>query len=328
MSRPRFLRNLQIVLAVVLLTGLMAPPQLQASAPMVKTNGPGFYRFMLGDFEVTALSDGTFIFPVKDLLTNVSPAQVDRALADSFLSSPYQMSVNAFLINTGTKLVLIDTGLGGSSKAGAKPSSFGHLLANLKESGYTPEQIDEVYLTHFHGDHIGGLLHDGEISFPNAIVRYNKQEADFWLSPDNMKKFPSKKDGMETAQKMLEPYIRSGHAKPFDGNTELVPGIRDIEAFGHTPGHTMYLVESKGQKLLLWGDVMHVQIIQFAHPEVTIKYDSDSSVAAATRAKVFAEAAKEGYLVGGPHLFFPGVGHIRAEGNGYVFVPLAYAQIL
>jgi glyoxylase-like metal-dependent hydrolase (beta-lactamase superfamily II) len=328
MPRSRFLRDLKIASTIALFASFLAPAQLHASAPMVKTNGPGFYRFMLGDFEVTVLTDGTFSFPVKNVLANVSPAQIDHALADSFLASPYQMSVNTFLINTGSKLVLIDTGLGSISMPGSSPESYGHLLANLKASGYAPDQIDEIYITHFHPDHIGNLLHDGKITFPNAIVRYDKHEADFWLSPENIEKYPTTKALMIAAQQTLEPYIQAGHAKPFDGSTELAPGIRAVEAFGHTPGHTMYLVESKGQKLLVWGDIMHVQIIQFAHPEVTLQYDSDSKTATAMRAKVFAEAAREGYLVGGAHLFFPGVGHIRAEGNGYVFVPLAYAQIL
>lgn len=325
MSRLRFLRDLRIALTIALCIGFLASIQSQASAPMVKTNGPGFYRFMLGNFEVTALSDGTFNFPVKQFMTNVTPEQIDHALADAFLPSTYQMSLNAFLINTGSKLVLIDTGMGGDGAT--KGVSSGHLLANLKASGYTPEQIDEIYITHFHSDHIGNLLHDGKISFPNAIVRFDKREGDFWLSPENQQKYPTRKAAMETALHALTPYIQAGHAKPFEGDVELVPGIRAVEAFGHTPGHTIYLVESQGQKLLLWGDLMHVQILQFAHPEVTIQYDSDSPAAAATRAKVFAEAAKEGYMVGGAHIFFPGVGHMRAEGNGYVFVPLAYAQI-
>ncbi|MES1162330.1 MAG: MBL fold metallo-hydrolase, partial [Rhizobacter sp.] len=142
---------------------------------------------------------------------------------------------------------------------------------------------------------------------------------------DVMDKAPADaKDTFQGAQAALAPYVAAGKFKPFDGDTELVPGIKAVAARGHTPGHTTYLVQSQGQTLALWGDLMHVAAIQFAQPSVTIQFDSDSKAAAVQRKKAYAEAAKQGYLVGSAHLSFPGLGHLRAEGKGYSFVPLNY----
>jgi glyoxylase-like metal-dependent hydrolase (beta-lactamase superfamily II) len=202
------------------------------------------------------------------------------------------------------------------------------MLANLKASGYQPEQVDEIYITHMHPDHIGGLLADGKMAFPNAIVRADKREADYWLSDDNAKKAPdAMKEFFQGAKAAITPYIAAGHFKPFTGATELVPGIKAQPASGHTPGHTTYLVESQGQKLVLIGDLIHVAEVQFPDPTVVIGFDTDSKSAEAERQKEFAAAAKGGYLIGGAHLSFPGIGHLVAEGKGYQFIPLRYTQI-
>jgi len=121
--------------------------------------------------------------------------------------------------------------------------------------------------------------------------------------------------------------VKAGHFSAFDGDTALVPGIRAHASYGHTPGHTVYLVESKGQKLALWGDLMHVAAVQFAQPSVTIQFDTDSKSAAVQRKQAFAEAAKGGYLVGAAHLPFPGIGHLRAAGSGYAFLPVGYSGV-
>jgi glyoxylase-like metal-dependent hydrolase (beta-lactamase superfamily II) len=163
----------------------------------------------------------------------------------------------------------------------------------------------------------GGLLADGKPAYPIAVVRAARQEADFWLSKPHMDTAPKdRKEGYEAAMNMLNPYIAAGKFKPFDGDIELVPGIRARAAHGHTAGHTVYVVESKGQKLVLWGDLMHVASIQFPDPTVTISFDTDSDMAAAQRKRVFADAAEQGLWVGGAHLSFPGIGHLRAMGAG------------
>ena len=309
------------VLAATAAFGTLLPTAACASAPIVKAAAPAYYRMMLGDFEVTAISDGTVALPVDKLLTNVKPGQVDKALARAFLKAPVETSVNGYLINTGTKLVLIDTGA-----AGLFGPTLGKLQANLKAAGYTPEQVDEVYITHLHPDHVGGLFVDGKMAFPNAVVRADKHDADFWLSEANMKKAPKDLQGFfQGAMASLNPYVKADKFKPFEGNTDLAPGVKAIATHGHTPGHAIYAIESKGQKLVLWGDLMHVAAVQFPNPSVTIQFDTDAKAAAAQRKKAYADAAKGGYIVGSAHLSFPGLGRLRAEGAGYVFVPVNYS---
>ena len=294
-----------------------------AAAPMVKTSAPGYYRMMLGDFEITALSDGTVNLPVRDLLTNIAPKAVDKALAKSYLKNPLETSVNGYLINTGEKLVLVDTGA-----AGLFGPTLANLVANLKASGYQPEQVDEIYITHMHADHVGGLMAGDKLAFPNAIVRADKHDADFWLSQANLDKAPAYSKGFfQGAMASINPYVKADKFKPFDGNTDLATGIKAVASHGHTPGHAIYAIESKGQKMVLWGDLMHVASVQFDNPSVTIKFDTDSKAAAVQRKKAYAEAAKQGYLVGSAHISFPGIGRLRAEGKGYEWIPVNYTPV-
>ena len=294
-----------------------------AEAPMVKTSAPGYFRMMLGDFEVTALSDGTVALPVNKLLTNTTPGKVDQVLAKSFLKAPLETSVNGYLINTGAKLVLVDTGA-----AGLFGPPLGNLVTNLKAAGYQPEQVDAVVITHMHADHVGGLMAGDKLAFPNATVHADQHDADFWLSQANMDKAPKEAKGFfQGAMASLNPYVAAGKFKPFNGDTELVPGIKAQASRGHTPGHSTYVVQSKGQKLVLWGDLMHVAAVQFADPSVTIQFDTDSKAAAVQRKKAYADAAKQGYWVAAAHLSFPGIGHLRSEGKGYAFVPVNYSVV-
>lgn len=179
-----------------------------------------------------------------------------------------------------------------------------------------------------HADHVSGLLADGRPVFTNATVRAAKQEADYWLSEAHLEAAPKEaQGGYRAAMNALNPYVAAGKFKPFDGDLELVPGIRAIATPGHTAGHTVYVVESKNQKLVLWGDLMHVAAVQFSNPSVTIHFDTDSARAAVQRKKVFADAALHGDWVAGAHLSFPGIGHLRATGSGYTFVPANYSAL-
>jgi glyoxylase-like metal-dependent hydrolase (beta-lactamase superfamily II) len=320
-SGTKLLRGWAFALAIVVGSTVVLT-SAQASAPQVKTQAPGYYRTMLGDFEVTVLNDGTLSLPAS-ILTNTSEAETEKALARTFQKSPFDAAVNAFLINTGTKLVLIDTGCGSLMGPTA-----GNLLTNLKAAGYRPEQIDEVYLTHMHPDHAGGLMAEGKLAFPNAVVRASQRDADFWLSEANMNNSPAgMKDFFKGAMASVNPYIAAGKFKPFDGDTQLMPGIEVIAAPGHTPGHSIYSIESQGQKLVLWGDLMHVAAVQFHEPTVTIQFDVDSKSAAMQRQQAYADAAKGGYLVGAAHLAFPALGHLRSDVKGYTWVPVSYSAV-
>ena len=306
-----------------LAAGLLLFSTVEAAAPMVKTSAPGYYRMMLGDFEITALSDGTANLPMGSLLNGISPEDVTKAMSREFIKDPVETSVNAYLVNTGSKLVLIDTGA-----AGLFGPTLGNLLVSMKAAGYQPEQVDEVYITHMHGDHVGGLMAGDKRAFVNAVVRADQNDADYWLSTEKMEAAPKDAKGaFQGAIISVNPYVVAGKFKPFSGDTELVPGVKAIATYGHTPGHTIYAVESKGAKLVLWGDLMHVAAVQFPQPSVTIQFDTDSKAAAAQRQKAFAAAANEGFWVAAAHLPFPGIGHLRAEGTGYTFVPANYSVV-
>ncbi len=307
-------------LAAALAITFSAPAM--AAAPLAGSNAPGFFRIMLGDFEVTALSDGTVDLPMDKLLHQPA-AKTDQALARAFLSKPVETSVTGYLVNTGAKLVLIDTGAGKLFGP-----TLGKLLANLKASGYQPEQVDEVLITHLHPDHVGGLAADGQAAFPNATIRADRHDTDFWLSQANMDKAPVDSKGFfQGAMTSLAPYVANGHLQPFDGAGEITPGIRAVASYGHTPGHISYMVESKGKKLLVVGDLIHAGAVQFDHPEVTIGFDTDPKTAAQARRQVFTAAAKDSELIGAAHLPFPGLGHLRSAGKAYQWVPANYTQL-
>ncbi len=294
-----------VALALTLSFGTLATLPAQAAAPMAKTQAPGYYRMMLGGFEVTVLNDGFFDLPVDEYLKQPKE-KTNAALARSFQKLPLETSVNAFLINTGSKLVLVDTGTGGKSGA-----TSGVLLANLAAAGYKPEQIDEICITHNHGDHLGGLTtKDGAAVFPNATVHIGKADAD-----------------ADSAKATLAPYAAAKKLAPIEADGEIVPGVRAWATHGHTPGHTSYVVESQGQKMILLGDLIHVAAVQMDDPSVTISFDSDSTAAAAQRDKVFKAAAADGSLIAAAHLQFPGMGHLRANGKSWVYVPVNYTRM-
>lgn len=226
--------------------------------------------------------------------------------------------INAFLINTGEALILINTGAG--------DLDGGLLVSNLKASGYAPEQVGAIYLTHLHRDHVGGLMLGGKAVFPNAIVYASKRDADFWLNNANRPKTSALLQPMfDGAQSVLAPYIAAGRFKTFDDEAALSPGIRPLFSPGHSPGHCDFLVEDQGQTLLIWGDTVHVQPVQFPDPDVGIEYDLDVKQAVASRKLALAQAARKNYWIAGAHISFPGLGHVRADGTGrFTWIPANY----
>lgn len=309
-------------LIAISLAALTASINVLASAEPVKTQAPGFYRMMLGQTEVTVLNDGTVDLPVDQLLQQ----DADKTLAklkQHHQTAPLETSVNAYLINSGEKLVLIDAGAG---------SLFGPTLGNVAENlalaGYKPEQVDEIYISHMHADHVGGLTKDGKMVYPNAIVRADAAEAAYWLSEAEMAKAPEDKKGFfQGAMASLKPYQAAGKLKTFSGKTDLVAGVVAQPTHGHTPGHISYMVQSGDARLLVLGDIIHVGAVQFDQPEVTIAFDSDANAAKTQRLALFQQAADSGLLVSATHLQFPSLGYINAEGKGFRWIPLNYQRI-
>ncbi|CAG9167203.1 MBL fold metallo-hydrolase [Cupriavidus respiraculi] len=324
---------------IALAASFVACASASAAAPQQRTQAPGFYRMMLGDFEVTALLDGTHDFPVREVLSRPAPppataghvalsesnpGEADALLAAAHLAAPVEGSINAFLINTGTRLVLIDSGAGALYGA-----EGGHLLANLRAAGYRPEQVDDVLLTHLHADHVGGVVDQGRIVFPNATVHVSREDERYWLSPANRATAPALLHAMfDAASGSLKPYLAAQRLRTFEAGAEIVPGIHAEADAGHTPGHTIYRVQSRGQTLIAWGDTVHVAPVQFADPGVTVRYDSDAAQAAQQRLRLYADAARQGHWIAAAHIAFPGLGHIGAGASGFRWIPANYTTQL
>ena len=304
------------------ITVLFSVIKLNTASCAEATEMKGGYRMMVGDFEVIALSDGINQRSVEQQsqLLQGNREKIKDVLERAYPGGQMESTVNAFLINTGSKLVLVDTGYG---KMGSP--TMGNVIDNLRTVGYQPEQIDEIYLTHMHGDHIGGLVLGTERVFANATVYANKSEADYWLDDGNRNTAPdAAQQTFQAAKEKITPYVTAGKFKTFEGNIQLTPGIRAEALFGHTPGHTAYVIESKGNTLVLWGDIIHVAAVQFEDPSITIAYDSDKEEAAKVRQQILVEAVKNNWLIGGAHIAFPGIGHVQANGGQYSFVPLNF----
>lgn len=312
-----------VAVAAALIVGNLAiAGGAHAGAAPQGFQAPGFYRVMLGEFEITALSDGTVPQSMDKLLLNIKAGDVETLAARANQTLPLETSINAFLINTGERLLLVDTGAGSlfGSHAG------GRLVSNLRAAGYEPSQIDDVLLTHLHADHSGGLVVAGERVFPNAVIHVNKADRDFRFdSSEEARAQPARRITFQQSRASLQPYVSAGKVVTFEGNAEIVPGITTIAAPGHTPGHTYVVVQSRNQKLLLWGDTVHTAEVQLPRPDVSIQYDDDPAAAAQQRAKLLDELVRQHTLVGAAHVSFPGLGYLRKEADGYGWVPLTYS---
>lgn len=281
----------------------------------------GYYRMKVGEIEVIALSDGTLPIKLNELLTDIKPERIETLSKRLYQSAVEQASVNAFLIKTPGRLILVDAGT-----AELYGPALGHLSESLKKVGYSPDQINAVLITHIHTDHTGGLMEGNKMVFPNATIYISKPEIDFWLSPESKKNAPKRlSHWFAEAQSKVGPYMKAGKVKNFDYGKELFPGITPIAAPGHTPGHTFYALESDKEKMLFMGDVIHAGAVQFQDPSVTIIFDVDAQAAAKQRKKALAEAVKGRYWLAFDHVSFPGIGHLVADGKGYVWVPINYS---
>lgn len=289
-----------------------------AKAPMPTTQVAAYQQITVGDAVVTAISDGFLDLDVA-LLSNVTADEAAEILRNEFRGpSPVKTGVNAYVVNTPERTVLIDAG-----GAGAFPN-LGGLVANLEAGGIAPDAIDAVLMTHLHPDHIGGLVTDGKPTFPNADAHVHKTELEFWTSAANRDGAPEGAKGFfDGAKAAMDAY--GDRVKTFEGDGKVLPGIAARELFGHTPGHCGFLVGEGEEGLLIWGDIVHVGPIQFAKPEVGISFDAQPDKAIETRKAILKEASANRTRIAGMHIAFPGVGHVVAAGEGsYAFEPAAW----
>ena len=302
--------------------GLLMPRRGGAAAPTAGRQVPGAYRVKVGAIEVTALLDGHLELEPADF-PRLVPSAAQRLLDDAFLGGwPLRIPVNAYLVNDGARLALIDTGT--SNTMGP---TVGHLPASLTAAGIDPASIDIVLLTHMHPDHANGLLTPaGAVAFPNAEVVAAADEAAFWLAEDALGRAGPGARRFEMAQKALKPY--AARLRRVTPGGEVAPGITSIGASGHTPGHTAYRVASGNDQLLIWGDTIHAAALQFAHPDWSSTFDHDRAQAEATRSTLLDMAATDRIAVAGMHLPFPGIGHVARSATAYSFVPAPWQPAL
>lgn len=305
-------------------SALLPPVPALAKAPFAGTQASGVYRQKVGAFEVTVLSDGWL--PLDPKIFTGDAAGAAKLLDSAFLpKDAIATSVNEWLVNTGDKLVLIDTG---TSNVYAR--TLGRMATNLAAAGVDPAAIDLVILTHMHPDHVAGLLTtDKKVAFPNATVHVHAADYEFWTSVEMAAKAPDDfKPFFEIARNAIRPYTDAGKVMMLKDGNELMPGISAILAPGHTVGHTMLRLSSRGSDLLVWGDIVHNAALQFPEPDRALSFDTDQAMAIASRHRVFDMVATDRLLVAGAHLPFPGLGHVAKASAGYTFVPVPWSEDL
>ncbi len=297
-----------------------------AAAPLAGKQAPSFYRSKLGDFEITVVNDGARAIPLPaSFVRNVPNEQVLAAAEAAYMPKGSIVApFNPIVVNTGGKLVLIDTGYG----PGIAPT-VGLLPLTLAAAGIDPKAIDMVLISHMHGDHILGLkTPDGALAFPNAEIKVPAVDWTFWMSDENMSKAP---DGFQKASFGFNRKIFSNLADKvtrYDWGKEVAPGITAVEASGHTPGHTAFVIASGSGRLFFQGDVSNVPDLFLRNPDWHVMFDSEPEKAAQTRRRIYDMAAAEKILVSGYHFPFPGLGYIEKAGTGYRLVPAAWNPVI
>lgn len=294
----------------------------RAAAPMVGRQAAGFYRYKLGDFEVTVVTDGMSTSPLSDsYIVNQAKTAVNSALeADFFDRDKVTGAFTPIVINTGAKLIAIDTGLGLGTFAQSK-GALGQYHNNLQAAGIDRNTVDTVIISHFHGDHINGLVGaDNKPAFLNAEVMVPAAEWAFWSDEGNTGKLP------EIARPQMANVKRVfgvvGKVTQYEAGKELAPGITAVASPGHTPGHTSHIVASGNAKLLVQADVTAGAATLFVrNPDWQFVWDTDRAMAVETRKRLYDMAAAEKMLVHGYHFSFPSLVHIEKSGSGYRLVP-------
>jgi glyoxylase-like metal-dependent hydrolase (beta-lactamase superfamily II) len=300
------------------------PDAAGAAAPAAATQGPGVYRYRLGDYQLTALYDGVWFLPIDDkFVRNAAPARVDAALAAAFLPPRVlPVSFTALLVNTGSKLVLIDTGT-----AGQITDTAGVMLDNLKIAGIAPAAVDTILISHFHPDHIDGIkTKDGAKVFANAEILVPEPEWAFWMDDANMGRYSGTVHRYFLNARRIFADI-AGEVRRFKPGAEVAPGIVSIAAFGHTPGHTAFAVHSRDRSLLVMSDTVREPWLFARHPRWQPIYDMDGPTAVKTRLRMLDRAAGERMLIQAYHFPFPACGHIVRRGAGYDFAPSLWTPL-
>ncbi len=309
---------------------IAGPALAQTASPPAPAQGaasrqaPGFYRYKVGDIEVTAVNDGSAPRPLEGFIRNAELSAVQQAARDAFLpQNTIQNSFTALVLNNGGRLTLIDTGNGDSGAP-----TTGRWMENFRAAGFDPSQVNTIVISHFHGDHINGMRRkDGTAVFPNAEVLVPATEWAFWMDDARMNQAPENmRGGFLGARRVFSPIAKD--VKQYEMDKEIVPGLTSVAAPGHTPGHTAYMLSSGSGKLLILSDTANHPALFVRNPDWSAVFDMDADVARATRRKMLDLAASERAQVAFYHAPFPATGHIIKDGDGFRFVPVQWSPVI
>lgn len=320
---PRFLSGLARLSPALL---WLAGAAQAATEHVVSQQVPGVYHQQIGTLQVTALFDGTVALGQQELV-GIEPGAVTRLLDHRYVPEDgkgLQTAVNAYLVQRGRHLTLVDTGTAQCFGPG-----LGQVLGNLRAAGYDPADVDDVLLTHAHPDHLCGLLDaKDKAAYPNATVWLSQADADYWLNPASEANAPQGvRFAFALARQAVAPYDAAGRVRRFSAGQALPTGVTALDSHGHTPGHVSWRLDGGSQQLLVWGDIVHFHAVQFAQPAASYEADSDRPAAINSRRAMMAQAADHGWWVAGAHLPFPGLGHVRHEGEAFAWVPGEFAPL-
>jgi glyoxylase-like metal-dependent hydrolase (beta-lactamase superfamily II) len=310
--------------AAIAATPLLPTHSAHAATPVADKQAPSFYRYKVGDIQVTVVSDGRNTFPLEDsFIVNAKKDEVNAALEKAFLPRDvFTIYFAPLVINTGGKVVVVDTGNGALANVSSKGAN-GQFAANMAAAGFDAKAVDTVVISHFHTDHVNGLLTaDGKPAFPNAEILVPATEWKFWMDDGEMSRAPAGR--MQSLFKNNRNIFEAGLKKkvtPYEWGKEVVPGMLAIESVGHTPGHTSYVLSSGSGKVFIQSDVTNNPNPFATNPGWHAFFDQDADVAEKTRRRVYDMVVAEKLQVQGFHYPFPGLGHVEKDGNGYRVVP-------
>ncbi|MBN9586569.1 MAG: MBL fold metallo-hydrolase [Afipia sp.] len=310
---------------------LLPAAPAKAAAPLAGKQNASFYRYKVGDAEVTVVSDGASTFPLGDsFVLNVKKDEVNAALEKAFRPRD-KMTINfgPLVINTGGKLVVVDTGNGPGTFAASKGAA-GQFASNMAAAGFDPKAIDLVVISHFHGDHVNGLLTaDNKPAFPNAEVLVPAVEWKFWMDDGEMSRASG--DRMVGLFKNNRRVFETGLGKkvtPYEWGKDVAPGMLAVESIGHTPGHTSYVLSSGADKVFIQSDVTNDPDLFARNPGWHLMFDQDPVQAETTRRKIYDMISAERMRVQGFHYPFPGLANLEKDGSGYRWIPAPWNPVI
>lgn len=302
-----------------------------AAAPVAGKQNASFYRYKVGDAEVTVVSDGATTFPLGDtFIPNAKKDEINAALEKAFQPrDKITICFGPLVLNTGGKLVVVDTGNGSGAFASSK-GNLGQFAANSAAAGIDPKAVDIVVISHFHADHISGLLtEDGQPAFVNAEVMVPATEWKYWMDDGEMSRAPAGR--MEGIFKNVRRVFDVGLKKkvtPYEWGKDLAPGLLAVESVGHTPGHTSYVLSSGSDKVFIQSDVANNPELFVRNPGWRPFFDQDAAQAETTRRRVYDMLAAEKMRVQGFHHPFPGLANVEKDGTGYRWVPAQWNPVI